>query len=153
MGVCNKLAGAIAPLILVGAIVENPNEIDEVQKQLLTVSLIDKQIILDALSARLVTPYIGISLVLIALGLIIKFTKLPDINDEVNTDKDQSGSSAKTSLLNYPHLILGALAIFAAVGVEVLVVDSIINYGQYTGLSFREAKYFATYTLLIMILS
>lgn len=153
MGVCNKLAGAIAPLILVGAIVENPNEIDEVQKQLLTVSLIDKQIILDALSARLVTPYIGISLVLIALGLIIKFTKLPDIDDEVNTTIDQSGLSAKTSLVNYPHLILGALAIFAAVGVEVLVVDSIINYGQYTGLSFREAKYFATYTLLIMILS
>ena len=30
MGVCNKLAGAIAPLLLVGAIVRNPNEIDEV---------------------------------------------------------------------------------------------------------------------------
>jgi fucose permease len=35
----------------------------------------------------------------------------------------------------------------------VLAVDSIINYAQYTGLSFRDAKYFATYTLIIMIIS
>ena len=34
-----------------------------------------------------------------------------------------------------------------------LAVDSVINYAQYTGFSFREAKFFATYTLLIMIIS
>ncbi len=36
MGVCNKVAGAIAPVLLIGAIVRNPDEIDQVQKQLLT---------------------------------------------------------------------------------------------------------------------
>jgi fucose permease len=56
-------------------------------------------------------------------------------------------------LFQYPHLILGALAIFFGVGVEVLAVDTIINYAQYTGLSFRDAKYFATFTLLIMVVS
>ena len=152
MGVCNKTAGAIAPLLLVGAIVQNPNEIDEVQKQLLTVTMSEKQIILDELSARLVAPYIAIGMVLIGLGLVIRFTKLPDIDDEVNTVQEQ-GPYIKKSLIDFPYLMLGALAIFCAVGVEVVVIDSIINYGQYTGLSFRDAKYFATYTLLIMIIS
>lgn len=152
MGVCNKTAGAIAPLLLVGAIVQNPNEIDEVQKQLLTVTMSEKQIILDELSARLVAPYIAIGTVLIGLGLVIRFTKLPDIDDEVNTVQEQ-GPYIKKSLIDFPYLMLGALAIFCAVGVEVVVIDSIINYGQYTGLSFRDAKYFATYTLLIMIIS
>ena len=152
MGVCNKTAGAIAPLLLVGAIVQNPNEIDEVRKQLLTVTMSEKQIILDELSARLVAPYIAIGTVLIGLGLVIRFTKLPDIDDEVDTVQEQ-GPYIKKSLIDFPYLMLGALAIFCAVGVEVVVIDSIINYGQYTGLSFRDAKYFATYTLLIMIIS
>lgn len=152
MGVCNKVAGAIAPLLLVGAVVKNPNEIDEVQRQLLTASLAEKQVVLDELSARLVTPYLIITLVLIGLGLVIRFTRLPDIHDE-GISAAGANTSKKKSLLQHRHLLLGALAIFCAVGVEVLVVDSIINYGQYTGLSFREAKYFATYTLLIMIFS
>jgi glucose/galactose transporter len=150
MGVCNKLAGAIAPLLLIGAIINNPDEIDQVRAQLLTADLGDTQIILDELSARLVMPYLIIALVLIGLGLVIRFTSLPDIHDDgitlVNTGE-------KKSLLQHRHLVLGALAIFCAVAVEVIVIDTIINYAQHTGLSFRDAKYFATYTLLIMIAS
>src|SRR3954453_7245600 len=63
MGVCNKVAGAIAPLLLVGVVVKNPNEIDEVHKQLTTVSAEQQNIILNDLSARLVVPYIVIGLV------------------------------------------------------------------------------------------
>ena len=152
MGVCNKLAGAIAPLLLIGAVVKNPNEIDEVQQKLKLVSVTEQGAILDELSARLVFPYAIICVVLIGLGLIIKLTRLPDIDDE-NANKSQSAAGAKVNLFKHTHLVLGAIAIFCGVGVEVLAVDSIINYAQYTGLSFREAKYFATYTLLIMIIS
>ena len=152
MGVCNKLAGAIAPLLLIGAVVKNPNEIDEVQQKLKLVSVTEQGAILDELSARLVFPYAIICVVLIGLGLIIKLTRLPDIDDE-NANKSQSAGGAKVNLFKHTHLVLGAIAIFCGVGVEVLAVDSIINYAQYTGLSFREAKYFATYTLLIMIIS
>lgn len=151
MGVCNKLAGAIAPLLLVGAIVKNPNEIDEVTKQLTIITAEQKDILLNDLSARLVLPYIIIALVLIGLGLVVKFTKLPDIDDEAANKSDTTGE--KHNLWKHTHLLLGAIAIFCGVGVEVLAVDSIINYAQFTGLSFREAKYFATYTLLIMIIS
>ncbi len=154
MGVCNKVAGAIAPLLLVGAIVKNPDEIDEVQKQLKIVSVAQQHIILDELSARLIFPYSIISIVLIALGLVIKLTNLPDINDgNANSSKTQQVAAAKENLFKHTHLVLGAIALFCGVGVEVLAIDTIINYAQFTGLSFREAKFFATYTLLIMIIS
>lgn len=153
MGVCNKVAGAIAPLLLVGAIVKNPNEIDEVQKRLTTVSLTEQNMILDDLSSRLVFPYIVITILLIVLGLIVKLTNLPDIDDEKTNSGGLDSRAVKENLFRHTHLILGSIAIFCGVGVEVLAIDSIINYAQFTGLSFREAKFFATYTLLIMIIS
>jgi glucose/galactose transporter len=153
MGVCNKAAGAIAPLLLIGAIVKNPNEIDEVHQQLTIVSTAEQNVILNELSSRLIFPYAIISIVLIGLGLVIKLTKLPDIDDENTNQSPSSQPGKKENLFKHTHLVLGAIAIFCGVGVEVLAVDSIINYAQYTGLTFREAKYFATYTLLIMIIS
>lgn len=154
MGVCNKIAGAIAPLILVGAIVSNPNEIDQIQNQLLIASIEEQNILLNDLSGRLVLPYLVISAVLVALGLIIKFTSLPKIDDDsANAGKRQPSVESFSSLFQHKHLVFGAVALFCAVGAEVLVVDSIINYAQYTGMSFKDAKYFATYTLLIMIVS
>ena len=63
------------------------------------------------------------------------------------------GEQHHKSLFQHKHLLLGAVAIFCGVSIEVLAIDSIINYAQYTGLSFRDAKYFATYTLLIMVIS
>ena len=140
-------------MLLVGAIVRNPNEIDEVQKRLTTVSIPEQNIILDELSARLVFPYIVITIILIVLGLIIKLTNLPDIDDGTANAGGSEAGAVKKDLFQHTHLILGAIAIFCGVGVEVLAIDSIINYAQFTGLSFREAKFFATYTLLIMIIS
>jgi MFS transporter, FHS family, L-fucose permease len=154
MGVCNKIAGALAPLLLVGAIVRNPNEIDEVQMQLVSASPAEQAMILDNLSERLVFPYVVICIVLLGLSLIIKFTNLPEINDEQsNIDLSLENLQNKPKLFNHRNLTLGAVALFCAVGTEVLVIDSIINFAQYKGHTFREAKFFATYSLLIMILS
>ncbi|WP_018617322.1 sugar MFS transporter [Segetibacter koreensis] len=150
MGVCNKVAGAIAPLLLVGAVVKSPNEIDEVQKSLTKVSAEHQAIILNELSTRLVIPYVVIGLVLIAMGLVIKLTSLPDIDDR---GVNKSEQREKENLWKHTHLILGAIALFCGVAVEVLAIDTIINYAQFTGLPFRGAKYFATFTLLLMIIS
>jgi len=154
MGVCNKVAGAIAPLLLVGALIKNPDEIDQVKAQLLTMTPSQQTVVLDDLSSRLIMPYIVMSVVLICLGLLIKLSRLPDINDETSNSIPSSAKGPQSkSLFQHKHLLLGAVAIFCGVGVEVLAVDSIINYAQYEGLSFRDAKYFATYTLLIMVIS
>ena len=153
MGICNKVAGAIAPLILIHALTKNPYEIDQLQKQLPKLSVEQQTTILNELASRLTVPYIIMALVLVGLGLMIRIFNLPDVEEQGDEFVNDSIKNNKTSIFQFPYLILGAITIFCAVSVEVLAVDSIINYGQYMGFSFKEAKFFATYTLLIMIIS
>jgi FHS family L-fucose permease-like MFS transporter len=153
MGICNKVAGAVAPLILIHAITKNPDEIDLLHKQLPSLSLEKQAVILNGLAARLIVPYIFMALVLVGLGLMVRLSHLPDIEEEESEFDNDTTQNKKTNIFQFPYAILGAITIFCAVSVEVLVVDSIINYGQYLGFSFKDAKFFATYTLLIMIVS
>jgi len=153
MGICNKVAGAIAPLILIHALTKNPYEIDQLQKQLPKLSIEQQTTILNELSSRLIVPYIFMGLILAGLGLMIRISHLPDVEEQEDEFANDSLKNNKTSIFQFPYLILGAITIFCAVSVEVLAVDSIINYGQYMGFTFREAKFFASYTLLIMIIS
>jgi glucose/galactose transporter len=152
MGICNKVAGAVAPLILISALTKSPDEIDQLHKQLPKLSLEKQQLLLNELASRLIVPYVFMALVLIGLGLMIRISHLPDI-DEQEGGFDEAIQNKKTSIFQFPYLVLGAVAVFCSVSVEVLAVDSIINYGQYMGFSFKQAKFFATYTLLIMIIS
>jgi FHS family L-fucose permease-like MFS transporter len=153
MGICNKVAGAVAPLILIHAITKNPDEIDLLHKQLPSLSLEKQAVILNGLAARLIVPYIFMALVLVGLGLMVRLSHLPDIEEQESEFDNDTTQNKKTNIFQFPYAILGAITIFCAVSVEVLVVDSIINYGQYLGFSFKDAKFFATYTLLIMIVS
>ncbi|HNP21513.1 MAG TPA: sugar MFS transporter [Panacibacter sp.] len=153
MGICNKAAGAIAPLILINAITKNPEEIDLVQKQLPTLSADGQALLLNELSSRLIVPYIIMAIVLIGLGLMIRLAHLPDISQEEKPDADNGIKIVKNNILQFPHLILGAITIYCAVSVEVIAVDSIIGYAQYKGYNFSDAKFFASYTLIFMILS
>jgi glucose/galactose transporter len=150
MGICNKVAGAIAPLILIHAITKTPDEIDHLFKLLPTLSAADRNVVLDELAGRLVVPYLVIAVVLVILCFIIRLSRLPDVEDEDLSGDDPSG---RKSIFRFPYLLFGAVAVFCGVSVEVLAIDSIINYGQYAGFSFRGAKFFATYTLVFMLLS
>lgn len=153
MGVCNKTAGAIAPLILVKAITKSPDEIDQLKKALPLFTIDQKTAALNELSGRLVLPYNIIILALLGLGLLIKFSHLPDIKEDDPAASGTSSTTTRKNIFHFPYLILGAITIFFAVSAEVIAVDTIIGYAQNIGLSFKEAKYFATYTLLIMIVS
>lgn len=151
MGVCNKVAGAIAPLLLLGAISKDPDEIDRLAAMLPNLSAPEQITLLDDLAARLIVPYMILSVTLLVLGILIRFASLPDVADEdINAEP---ASTEKTSIFQFPYLLLGAVAIFFGSTVEVLAVDTIINYGEFQGATFKEAKFFSTYTLLIMIVS
>jgi FHS family L-fucose permease-like MFS transporter len=145
MGVCNKVAGALAPLILMRTVTSHPDEIDEIQRLLPSLGPAEADALLAQLIQRLQMPYAVIALVLILLGLVIFYSKLPDIKEE------KEAADKKESLLQHPQVILGAVAIFCGVSAEVLAVDSIISYAEYHGYPFATAQYFATYTLAIMI--
>lgn len=147
MGVCNKVAGALAPLLFVGFVTKSPHEVDEVKAAIPHLPAVDAAHLLRELILRLRTPYIFIAFVFVALGMFIYFSALPDIK----TSAHEKSSNKKLS--DYPHLLLGVFAIFCGVSAEVIAVDTIINYAESTGSSFASARYFATYTLLIMIVA
>lgn len=148
MGICNKLAGALAPLILAYFIL---NDGDAFVESLKSMDAAAKTAALDDLARRVINPYIVMSVVLILLGLMIRFSPLPEIEEENEENADETQTS-KTSILQFPHLILGVLALFLYVGVEVIAGDTIIRYGISLGIPISQAKIFTSLTLSAMII-
>src|SRR6185295_19331597 len=58
---------------------------------------------------------------------------------------------SKTSVFQFPHLLLGVLCLFLYVGVEVMAGDAIGAYGRELGMPLDETKYFTTFTLFSML--
>ena len=147
MGICNGIAGIIAPAAL-GAIILN--NADTFVDQLKYRSVIDKEVALDALAQKVIFPYIIITLLLVALAVIIYRTDLPEIN-EAPYEGDTSGTSilsSRKSIFHFPHLLIGVFTLFLYVGVEVIAGNTIINYGTYQGISLATAKFFTSFTSL-----
>ncbi len=147
MGIANKVAGALGSLIF-GAILLSG--IDDVKEKLGTISLEEKNELLNTMADSVVMPYIVMAIVLIILGLLIRRAPLPHVEAEP-IDKSQDGDAAKTSIFQFPHLWLGVLALFLYVGVEVVAGDTIINYGISLGIPTEKAKFFTMYTLFAMV--
>jgi glucose/galactose transporter len=149
MGICNKGAGIVAGLIF-GYIALK--DADVFEKKLLLMNEADKNAALAELAGRVVMPYAILSAVLVVFAIAILFSGLPDIKDEGEDEKDTaSAGPAKTSVFQFPHLILGVLAIFLYVGVEVMAGDTIISYGKSLGIELSEARYFTQWTLVSML--
>jgi MFS transporter, FHS family, L-fucose permease len=149
MGICNKVAGAIAPLILAYFILSDG---DAFVEKLKTMNDIDKALALDSLAARVISPYLVIAITLALLGLMIRFSPLPEIEAEKDEEVDINDVKSKTSIFQFPHLWLGALALFFYVGVEVIAGDTIIRYGISLGIPIAQAKAFTSYTLVSMVI-
>jgi glucose/galactose transporter len=148
MGICNKIAGILAGLIF-GYIALS--DADALEQSLKTMDALAKEAALDELAGRVIVPYLIIAAVLILLAVGVLFSSLPDINDgEDGEVKDTH--VAKKSVLDFPHLLLGVLALFLYVGVEVVAGDTIITYGKTLGIEMSVARYFTQATLAFMLL-
>jgi glucose/galactose transporter len=150
MGICNKIAGVISPLILGAIVLAGMDKFDK--QYLATLDDINRNITLNALAGRIIMPYIVMAVVLFLLAILLRYSNLPDINTDAEEVEDAESHLYKTSVLQFPQLVLGVLAIFLYVGVEVIAVDTIINYGKSQGIGFVQAKYFASYTLAAMVI-
>ncbi|NJN26645.1 MAG: sugar MFS transporter [Cyclobacteriaceae bacterium] len=149
MGIANKFAGAIAPIILASIILKDANEL-EAQLASVTDSVV-RAGILDELASRVEMPYLVMAVILVLLGLLLKFAHLPDIDTDAEEENTPLAVVKKTSIWQFPHLILGVVALFFYVGVEVISGDSIIRYGQSIGVSMDSAKYYTSLTLMGMV--
>jgi FHS family L-fucose permease-like MFS transporter len=147
MGICNKLAGAIAPLILAYFILSDG---DVLIKSLEGLDNMARTAALDTLARRVINPYLVMSGVLVLLGLLVKLSPLPEIDTE--PEQKDNTLTAKTSIIQFPHLILGAIALFFYVGAEVIAGDTIIRYGLALNIPLQSAKYFTSLVLIAMIL-
>jgi glucose/galactose transporter len=148
MGICNKIAGVLAPIILASLVLHDAEAITS-QLKLITVSA-EKEVLLNALAQRLIAPYLLMAGILLLLSLLVRFAKLPEIvqeNEAINADKHIT----KKTLWSYPQLWVGVIALFFYVGVEVIAGDTIIRYGQSLGIAMESAKYFTSLTLIAMV--
>lgn len=132
MGICNKFAGIVAPLLFAAAVLR-PGDGDVVN--------------LD----RVIIPYAVVSVAMLLIGIGVRYSPLPEINTDEESEEVAANNSTKTSVLQFPHLVLGAIAIFIHVGAQVISIDTIIPYAQSMGLSLNEAKVFPSYTLAMAI--
>jgi glucose/galactose transporter len=149
MGICNKVAGAIAPLIL-GAVVLA--DADTLVDELARLEPAAKAIRLDELARRVVTPYGIMTVVLVGLAMMIRYSPLTDIQPEADDSGEGAIKDTRTSVFQFPNLVLGVLAIFFCVGVEVIAGDTIGAYGATQGIALSEAKNFTSFTLTAMVL-
>lgn len=150
MGIANKFAGAIAPIILASIILKDSKVLAEKLAQAADKTI--RTVILDELASRVIMPYIVMAVILVLLGLLLKFAHLPEVDTDAEDVTSGESNAKKTSIWQFPHLLLGVIALFFYVGVEVIAGDSIIRYGQSIGIAMESAKYFTSLTLLSMIL-
>ncbi len=144
MGICNNLAGAIGPLILAYYILDDG---DAFISSLKSMDEAARFMALNGLARRVIGPYTVMTLVLVILGILVKFSTLPEIDEEKAEVQDPAGDN-RTHILQYPHLVLGVIALFFYVGVEVIAGNTIMGYGLALGVPVASAK---TYTTLVMI--
>ena len=145
MGICNKFAGIIAPVILASVLFFG---MDSLVGDINDASSVEMQEQFRAmLMSRLIKPYAIMSVILVLLGIFVMFIKLPEIKEDL-----LGGESGQNSFWHDTRLWFGVIALFFYVGVEVIAGDTIINYGMSLGVAQESAKYFTSLTLISMVI-
>lgn len=150
MGICNKMAGALAPIIL--GLFLQLDKADELRANIANLTDAERIAELDAMALRVIPPYIGIIVVLLALALWVYKSNLPEIDTDEEDETAVGATAGKKSVFDFPHVILGVIALFLYVGVEVIAADTIISYGEQQGLPLTTAKFFGTATMVAMVI-
>ncbi|MDN7125649.1 glucose/galactose MFS transporter [Pseudidiomarina sp. 1APP75-32.1] len=128
MGILNKLAGVFAPLFFTWLVLADFPNVSAASIAELSASERAAQV--SAMAANIIPPYVGMGIAMFVLALGLFGIKLPHIREEA-----PSGADVHTSVLRYPQLVLGAMALFFYVGVEVIAGDTIGMYGSRLGLA------------------
>ena len=148
MGICNGIAGVIAPAIL-GFI--TLNGADEIVQKITTMTDAQKNIELNSLASRVILPYVLIMIALLLLAIYLYYSNLPEIDAEEENAMLDDGGADKTHIFQFPHLLLGVFAIFLYTGVEVIAGNTIISYGVFLNIPIAVAKFFSSFTIFAML--
>jgi len=151
MGLMNKGAGVIVPVLFTAVVLGGFSDVTTTS--LAAMSEAERQQTIDGMANGLVNPYIGMAVLFVFLAFLMKKVNLPELdldNDSEGEDAthDASGKD-KTSIMQFPHLILGALTIWVYVGVEVIAGDTIGLFGSNLGVP--NATSLTSYTMGFML--
>ena len=150
MGVCNKFAGIISPLIFAAIILKDSDK--ALLEALPTMSEVAKNAALDELTLRMMIPYACLAVLLVGAGLFIRYSILPEINTEEESKEVTTIHGGKTNVFQFPYLVLGFFAILMHVGTQVIAIDTIILYATSMGMDLISAKTLPSFTLTATII-
>src|SRR5690606_5269668 len=120
MGICNKFAGGLAPVVLGFFLL---SDADGLTERIASLSVVQRAAELDALAAKVIVPYLGIVVVLIILAFVIFKSSLPEVDTDAEDEAVAASNTGKKSVFESPHVWLGVLTLFLYVGAEAIAVS------------------------------
>ncbi|WP_432280156.1 N-acetylglucosamine MFS transporter NagP [Shewanella aestuarii] len=139
MGILNKGAGVIAPMVFTALILDSFK--DRVGTEL-------TQIQIDEMANSLIYPYLGMAIFIGILAIAVKKSPLPELEKEADADESEKGQVKQA--LSHPNLALGVVALFVYVAVEVIAGDTIGTFALTLGV--ENYGVMTSYTMLCMVL-
>ncbi len=136
MGILNKSAGIVAPIVFTALILGGMSGHG-------STAYTAKEI--EQLASNLVMPYIYMALVIGVVALLVKLSSLPELVSE----EEKEEKLPISGVLQFPNLILGVIALFLYVGVEVIAGDTIGSYGRSIG--FANFSVLTSITMTCMV--
>lgn len=149
LGIANKLAGFVAPLILTALVLSNMQEFTA--DKIAMLDSVSKSNALNSLALQLQRPYLYMGLIIMVLALLVKLSPLPEI------DLDEEGNVTHLSIFKQmrnafkrPQLVLGVITLMLYLSAEVLAGDSIGAFGKELGVYGTEGNFYLKLTSFTM---
>ncbi len=146
MGLFNKGAGIVVPLVFSALMLSGIDQFSD--SALAAMDAAGRAAARAELGSRLIFPYLAMAGGLLVFMVIILFSSLPEL--ALEDEEAKADAAGGRGVLQFPQLILGALALFAYVGVEVIAGDTIGLYGRNLGV--QNFAVLTSYTMGFMVL-
>jgi len=108
MGIANKFAGVIAPIILASIILKDSHILEGQLAQ--AVDAASRTLLLNELAQRVIMPYIVMAVILVLLGLLLKFVHLPDVDTDAEEETVGLADIKRISIWQLYHYKIWAIA-------------------------------------------
>ncbi|MCH1925213.1 sugar MFS transporter [Shewanella sp. C32] len=148
MGLLNKGAGWAAPQIF--AVLVMGQFAGITQQSVAALSEAERALQIQSLADSLVYPYLGMAVALVILAVALRYSGLPEIDLHEEDTALASQHTEHSSVLQFPHLVLGVMTLFCYVGVEVIAGDTIGLAGSELGVD--GALSLTSFTMCFMVL-
>ena len=144
MGLFNKGAGVLVPILFSSVVLSGMEGYSE--QAFLALDEAGRAALRATLAERLVRPYALMAAILLAMTVVVALAPIREIAPEGSS----TTAPTRFGVLRHPQLVLGALALFAYVGVEVIAGDTIGLYGRH--LNVPGFASLTSFTMAFMVL-